>query len=232
MPHSLPLSQRVWISLASLPPCFLASFSSLNPRFSPFAVIPLPDLARSCYPCSMSATAQSLGNDSVRIASPPHLSQFPKWNKPPLGSLPFCADVERKPSVTESPRCPPYGGLSLRASGDHSLTPRTAPQKLEILLTHFYSATSKFLIDNFWPLLRDALARHSPPGTPHCISNRHTYEKLEILVSYTKQKPDLISNRKENALHPRRALCVPPALTKEGSAARDLFQNCFRGELT
>ena len=34
-------------------------------------------------------------------------------------------------------------------------------------------------------------------------SNRQSYEKLEVGVSYRKQSPEVISNRQENALHPR-----------------------------
>ena len=49
-------------------------------------------------------------------------------------------------------------------------------RKLENRLTCFPSATSKFLIDNFW---RDFSNRWSILGRP-CISNRQSYEKLEV----------------------------------------------------
>ena len=77
-----------------------------------------------------------------------------------------------------------------------------ASSKIRILLTLIYSATSKFLIDNFLPVLRvgafaihsPALAEHGPlarpeepRAAPHFFSNRKICEKLEILVSHTKQ---------------------------------------------
>ena len=63
----------------------------------------------------------------------------------------------------------------------------------------------------------DALS-HSP-----CLSNRHTYEKLEPLVSHRKHSLGLFSNRHKTALHPRRGVCVPSALRNEASGARDLL---------
>ena len=87
-------------------------------------------------------------------------------------------------------------------------------RKLEILLTRSDSATSKFLIDNFCRLVGTAAFRHLAPVNSLFVSDRHTYGKLELLVSYTKQAPRPISNRHKNALHPRCA-----------------FHNLFRGEL-
>jgi hypothetical protein len=266
----------------------------------------------------MSAPAQSPGNGSVRIPSPPHPSQFsktltlarrgglarrrgkegPKWNKRAPRFLSICAAVEparrggSKPSSIDPRPCPPHGASStqnpnrntpkLKSSVTHtkqspgqfliatfralvrraaaniglagrpSPTPaliaiKTAARKLEILLTRVYSATSKFLIDNFSRVVQTySVAESNQDGhsrkdrrlflfAPQCArtsslrhlasslqparrggnSNRKIYEKLEILVTYTKQTPALISNRKEMALHPR---CSP-------------FHNRIRGEL-
>ena len=54
---------------------------------------------------------------------------------------------------------------------------------LEISLTRFDSATSKFLIDNFYGVIGFAFSSHSPLTTSHFFSNRHTYEKLELDLS-------------------------------------------------
>ena len=103
---------------------------------------------------------------------------------------------------------------------------------LENCLTRFHSATSTFLIDNFLRDLSRGFSSHSPfasvpawageaegqlfcpeqRNAPRlvrvktrglCISNRHTYEKLELLLSAFRISETSISNRQENALHPR-----------------------------
>jgi hypothetical protein len=103
---------------------------------------------------------------------------------------------------------------------------KSASRKLEISLTHFYSVTSKFLIDNFHRHLSSSLSPGSPAPsrlkgpftrptkrkTPRlvltkakgpCSSNRHTYEKLELLLSAFRISETSISNRLKTALHPR-----------------------------
>ncbi len=47
------------------------------------------------------------------------------------------------------------------------------------------------------------LSSLKPPASSLENSNRHTYEKLELPVSHRKHSVALISNRQENALHPR-----------------------------
>ena len=245
----------------SLPPCLFASSHSLtthfsfhpaplNPRFSPFAANPLPRLAPSCYPCPMSAPAQSPSYPSVRIASPPQPSQFPKWNcrdqhrRFPSHSLALsyegslaCPDKGR---ATCLPRAQPRGhclsnrntpeleslvtrtkqspgqfliatfrAFAHRSAGNfqsaHRPSPTPAliatkrvPRKLEISLTHIYSATSLFLIDNFCrfvggfssrlPMISRLTRRSRSVATAgRRFSNRKIYEKLELLVTYRKQ---------------------------------------------
>ena len=66
-------------------------------------------------------------------------------------------------------------------STSHPPLLKRATRKLENGANHANSVTSKFLIDNFTHVLaasRLLATRHSPLAT--FISNRHTYEKLEV----------------------------------------------------
>ena len=59
-----------------------------------------------------------------------------------------------------------------------------------------------------FPASRSPLAcpERNRRATRHCLSNRHSYEKLEPLVSHRKHSLGLTSNRHKTALHPR---CSP-----------------------
>ena len=145
----------------------------LKPRFSPFAVNLLPRSAASCYHWPMSHEPTPPGS-GLRCRPPSQASsQFPKWN-----------------SILTS-RHAPTPNARLLAIDHSSLTvDKRATQKLEFHISLFYSATSKFLIDNFHRYLSSGFSSHSlaltqegPLATRHCISNRHTYEKLEVGLS-------------------------------------------------
>jgi hypothetical protein len=65
---------------------------------------------------------------------------------------------------------------------------KSAPRKLENSLTHAYSATSKFLIDNFYGDFVPASSLTSSLQLPtssiqNQYSNRQSYEKLEVDLS-------------------------------------------------
>ena len=81
----------------------------------------------------------------------------------------------------------------------------SAARKLENHSTRFYSATSKLLIDNFARDLGCGISSHSSLATSHSRSNRHTYEKLELVLSTCRINKTSISNRHKTALHPRYA---------------------------
>ena len=98
---------------------------------------------------------------------------FPKRNGWAISSLPFCVAVERKLPCQPTRR--PTTAV------DRSL--RSATRKLEFHPTRFFSATSKFLIDNFERFVSSEFASHSTLATSHFFSNRHTYEKLELAVN-------------------------------------------------
>jgi len=148
----------------------------------------------------MSAPAQSPGNGSVRIASPPHPSQFsktltlarrggnegPKWNKPAARLLPICAAVEparrggRKPSSIDPRPCPPHGASS-------SQNPNRNTTKLKSPVTHTKQRPGQFLIATFRALARRAEGifqpAHRPSPAPALIAIKSTPRKLEILLT-------------------------------------------------
>jgi|SRR5215472_17953045 len=72
--------------------------------------------------------------------------EVPKWNRSAVCLLPICAALERKP---------PSHSLALKRERftlrhEGPLTIRHRLEKLENCLTRFHSATSIFLIDNFY----------------------------------------------------------------------------------
>ena len=100
-----------------------------------------------------------------------------------------------RPSAFQPARHSPPGTRHNRQSG---------PRKLENRLTRFSSATSKFLIDNFEPLLGLAfssrsftLTQEGPLTTCHCLSNRQSDEKLEVALSllFSTKVPVLIDKK-------------------------------------
>lgn len=186
---------------------------------------------------------------SRRTSSPPPAAplsptlltlQFPKWNGTSNRNTPklesaithrkqspgkiliatFRAPLRRFAFRSARPSPPACTERSRRGTRHCS---KRAAQKLENCLTRVFSVIFKFLIDNSHRYLNRGFSSHSPLAASHCRSNRHSYEKLEPLVSHRKHSLGLFSNRHKTALHPRRGVCVPSALRNEASGARDLL---------
>ena len=107
-------------------------------------------------------------------------SKFPKWNAVKIAPHPnACA-------LAENPRlCP-----SLLTTGHSPFTVVKGTRKLENSLTRSYSATSKFLIDNFHRHFAPAWSPTSSPqpgasAIEYQYSNRQSYEKLEVGLSHS-----------------------------------------------
>ena len=128
---------------------------------------------------------QILRNEGQPLAS---RTQFPKWNwrfalrpNSRAVAVPLCATVEPAPAVFAGHKLPCQPTRRPTTAVDRSL--RSAARKLEFHPTRFFSAASKFLIDNFERFVSSEFASHSTLATSHFFSNRHTYEKLELAVN-------------------------------------------------
>ena len=145
----------------------------LNPHFSPFAAIRLRVTSSPCYHWPMSHR-QLISLASRHSLLQTCASKFPKWNK-----------LEIRLGSTSLPES---GGacftLLTRDCPSPATLSKRATRKLENYPSHSYSGTSKFLIDNFQRDLSSECFRHARINRRRCISNRQTYEKLEVDVSY------------------------------------------------
>src|SRR5690348_7882442 len=143
---------------------------------------------------------------SLPLPRRPRAPKFPKWNGTSNRNIPKLefAVTHRKqdsgqfliatfrafsrPSASRPARHSPPGTRH---------NPQSGPRKLESGLTHAYSATSKFLIDNF----HRHFAPHSAPisslqpltsSTQYQYSNRQSYEKLEVDLTHLSSTKVLI----------------------------------------